>query len=96
MAQETTTEQANTRGLPKTREGIIISDKMNQTVVVAITRLVKHPQYGKYVRRTKKCFAHDGENQCGVGDKVRIVETRPLSKKKRWRVQTVLEKAVKV
>ena len=78
----------------KTREGRVVSSKMDKTVVVAITTQVKHPQYGKFVRRTKKYVAHDETNQCGVGDTVRIVETRPLSKTKRWRVQQIITKAV--
>jgi large subunit ribosomal protein L14 len=73
------------RGLAKTREGVVVSDKMDKTVVVAITRSVKHPAYGKFVRKTKKYE---------VGDLVRIVETRPMSKLKRWRVQAVVSKAV--
>jgi small subunit ribosomal protein S17 len=82
------------RGLAKTREGVVVSDKMDKTVVVAITRSVKHPAYGKFVRKTKKYYAHDESNQCEVGDLVRIVETRPMSKLKRWRVQAVVSKAV--
>lgn len=82
------------RGFTKTRDGKVVSDKMEKTVVVAITRQVKNKAYGKYVRRTLKYFAHDEKNECGIGDIVRIVETRPLSKNKRWRVQAVLTKAV--
>lgn len=81
------------RGLVKSREGIVVSDKMDKTVVVEVVRQVKHPQYGKYVKKTKKYYAHDGENACGEGDRVVIVETRPLSKTKRWRVQKIVEKA---
>lgn len=78
----------------KVREGLVVSNKMDKTVVVAIVRQVKHAQYGKFIRSTKKYVAHDEENVCGVGDLVRIVETRPLSKTKRWRVQDVVVKAV--
>ena len=86
----------NGRGLSKIREGVVVSNKMDKTVVVAISQQILHPQYKKYIRRTRKCYAHDEVNQCGIGDRVRIVETRPLSKKKRWRVQEVVEKAVQV
>lgn len=82
------------RRIKKVREGIVVSNSMEKTAVVAIKRLVKHGQYGKFVRRTRKFYAHDGSNSCQVGDIVRIVETRPLSKSKRWRVQKVLVKAV--
>jgi small subunit ribosomal protein S17 len=77
----------------KTRQGMVVSNKMDKSVVVAITTQVKHTQYGKFVRRTRKYVAHDENNQCGVGDTVRIVETRPLSKTKRWRVQQIVTKA---
>lgn len=75
-----------TRGLRKTRVGVVVSDKMDKTVVVEVMRLVRHPLYGKYVRRRKKFMAHDEQNACRVGDRVRIIETRPLSRRKRWRV----------
>ncbi len=81
------------RGLKKKRVGRVVSDKMDKTVVVAIDRIVKHAMYKKYVRRRAKCVAHDEKNTCGVGDKVMIIETRPLSKTKRWRVCEILEKA---
>lgn len=81
------------RGLSKHREGVVVSDKMDKTVVVAIGRRIRHALYGKYVRRTTKYFAHDEKEQCSVGDTVRIVETRPLSRQKRWRVQEILTKA---
>jgi small subunit ribosomal protein S17 len=94
MSQEARSATANKeRGLPKTREGIVVSDKMDKTIVVAITRRVKHPAYGKYVRKTKKYFVHDNDNKCSVGDVVRIVETRPLSKNKRWRLDSIVTKA---
>ena len=80
------------RGHNKVREGAVLSAKMDKTVVVGVTTMIKHPEFGKYVRRTKKYYAHDQQNQCGFGDIVRIVESRPLSKTKRWRVQGVLTK----
>ncbi|RMF60765.1 MAG: 30S ribosomal protein S17 [Calditrichaeota bacterium] len=80
------------RGIRKTRVGVVVSDKMDKTVVVAVERLVKHPFYKKYIKRTSKFKAHDEENQCTVGDKVKIMETRPLSKTKRWRVVEIVEK----
>ncbi|HSY16009.1 MAG TPA: 30S ribosomal protein S17 [Jatrophihabitantaceae bacterium] len=77
----------------KTREGLVVSDKMEKTVVVAVEDRVKHPLYGKVLRRTNNLKAHDETNQVGVGDRVLIMETRPLSATKRWRVVEVLEKA---
>ena len=79
--------------LRKVRVGMVVSDKMDKTVVIAIEDNVKHPVYGKIIKRTLKVHAHDESNECGVGDKVRIMETRPLSKTKRWRVVEVIEKA---
>ena len=81
------------RNLRKTRVGIVTSDKMDKTVVVTIKDRVRHPLYGKIINRTVKYKAHDEENACGVGDKVLIMETRPLSKDKRWRVVEIVEKA---
>ncbi len=81
------------RGFRKTREGLVVSDKMDKTVVVAVEDRVKHALYGKVIRRTSKLKAHDEQNQCGVGDRVLLMETRPLSASKRWRVVEVLEKA---
>ena len=81
------------RKLRKTQVGMVVSDKMDKTVVVAIVDSVKHPLYGKIVKRTVKFKAHDEENTCGVGDRVEIMETRPLSKDKRWRVTRIIEKA---
>jgi small subunit ribosomal protein S17 len=89
QAPESTTER-NTR---KTREGLVVSDKMDKTVVVSVEDRVKHPLYGKVLRRTSKLKAHDEQNECGTGDRVLIMETRPLSATKRWRVVQVLEKA---
>ena len=81
------------RGNRKTRVGVIVSDKMDKTVVVAVERMVKHPFYKKYIKQTSKFKAHDDQNTCGIGDKVKIMETRPLSKTKRWRVVEIIEKA---
>ena len=81
------------RNLRKTRVGVVVSNKMDKTVVVAIKERVKHPLYGKIVNRTKTFKAHDEKNECGIGDTVRVAETRPLSKEKRWRVVEIIEKA---
>ena len=81
------------RGYRKTRIGVVVSDKMDKTVVVAIKTKVRHPLYGKMVNRTRKFKAHDEDNQCGVGDTVKIMETRPISKDKRWRLVEIVEKA---
>jgi len=81
------------RGYRKTRTGVVVSDKMDKTIVVAIKTKVRHPLYGKMVNRTRKFKAHDELNQCGVGDTVKIMETRPLSKDKRWRLVEIIEKA---
>lgn len=81
------------RNLRKERVGIVVSDKMDKTVVVAIQQRVKHPLYKKIVNKTKKFMAHDEENTCGIGDKVLIQETRPLSKNKCWRIVEIIEKA---
>ena len=83
----------NTRSLRKTRVGRVVSDKMDKTIVVAVENRVKHPLIGKIVKRTYKLKAHDETNECRIGDRVRVMETRPLSKEKRWRLVTVLEKA---
>jgi len=85
--------QTAARTTRKVREGLVVSDKMEKTVVVTVEDRVKHGLYGKVLRRTSKLKAHDEQNQCGVGDRVRIMETRPLSATKRWRVVEVLEKA---
>ena len=84
---------AEERALRKTRVGMVVSDKMDKTVVVAIEDNVKHPIYGKIVKRTLKVHAQDDNNTCGEGDKVKIMETRPLSKTKRWRVVEIIERA---
>lgn len=81
------------RGYRKTRIGEVVSDKMDKTIVVAIKTKVRHPLYGKMVNRTRKFKAHDEKNECGIGDTVKIMETRPLSKDKRWRLVEIVEKA---
>ncbi len=83
----------NKRNLRKERVGIVTSDKMDKSVVVTEVKRVKHPKYPKFVLRTKKYMAHDEKNEARVGDKVRIMETRPLSKKKRWRIVEIIERA---
>ena len=90
MAEETNSVQRNLR---KTRTGVVRSTKMDKTVTVAVERKVKHPIYGKFVKKTTSFHAHDEKNECTVGDIVKIMETRPLSKTKRWRLVEVVEKA---
>ncbi len=91
MADETTTtEERNAR---KVREGVVVSNKMDKTAVVAVIERVRHPKYGKFMMRTKKLYAHDEANDVNIGDRVRLMETRPMSKNKRWRVTEVLERA---
>jgi small subunit ribosomal protein S17 len=85
---------SNIRGNRKTRVGVVISDKMDKTVVVKVDQMVKHPVYKKYIKRRVTFKAHDEENCCNIGDKVSVVETRPLSRDKRWRVREILEKNV--
>ena len=85
--------EAIERNLRKTRVGKVVSDKMDKTIVVAIEDSVKHPLYGKVVKRTVKIKAHDEENTCGIGDRVKVMETRPLSRDKRWRLAEIIEKA---
>jgi small subunit ribosomal protein S17 len=87
------TESTAPRGYRKIREGVVVGDKMDKTVVVEVEDRVIHPKYGKVIRRTKKYKAHDEENACGRGDRVRLMETRPLSATKRWRVFEIVEKA---
>ena len=86
-------EDKTARNLRKTRVGRVVSDKMDKTIVVAVENHVKHPLIGKIVKRTYKLKAHDEKNECGQGDRVRVMETRPLSKEKRWRLVTIIEKA---
>ncbi len=87
------TENTVERNRRKVREGLVVSDKMDKTVVVAVEDRVKHPLYGKVMRRTSKLKAHDEQNSCGIGDRVLLMETRPLSATKRWRVVEILERA---
>jgi small subunit ribosomal protein S17 len=89
MADETT----ESRAARKVREGVVVSTKMDKTVVVAVVERVRHPRYAKFVQRTKKLYVHDEANDARAGDRVRVQETRPLSKLKRWRVVEVLERA---
>jgi small subunit ribosomal protein S17 len=93
MAEQQEQQKAPARGKRKVREGLVVSDKMDKTVVVAVEDRVKHALYGKIIRRTTKYKAHDERNECGIGDRVRLMETRPLSATKRWRVVEILEKA---
>jgi len=90
-------QQAETAGAErnrrKVREGLVVSDKMDKTVVVSVEDRVKHPLYGKVMRRTSRLKAHDEQNECGIGDRVLLMETRPLSATKRWRVVEILERA---
>jgi len=89
MAETTATE----RNARKTREGVVVSNKMNQTAVVAIVERVRHPKYAKFLNRTKKLYVHDEKNDVNIGDRVRVEETRPMSKLKRWRLVEILERA---
>ena len=84
---------AEARGMRKTRTGVVVSDMMDKTIVVEIRTRVRHPLYGKIMNRTNKIKAHDENNECGIGDTVRVMETRPLSKDKRWRLVEIIEKA---
>jgi small subunit ribosomal protein S17 len=91
MSESTAAPEARNRR--KVREGVVVSDKMDKTVVVVVEDRVKHPLYGKVMRRTSKLKVHDESNACGIGDRVQIMETRPLSATKRWRVVEILERA---
>jgi small subunit ribosomal protein S17 len=82
-----------TRNLRKERIGQVVSNKMEKSIVVSVQRKVKHPMYGKFIRKTTKFMAHDDKNECGIGDTVKIMETRPLSKRKRWRLVEIIERA---
>jgi small subunit ribosomal protein S17 len=93
MADVTRMEQRAKRGTRKERVGVVVSDKMQKTVVVALERRFQHPLYGKMVTRTKRVKAHDEENSAKIGDRVRIMETRPLSKDKRWRLVEIVDRA---
>jgi small subunit ribosomal protein S17 len=87
------TSESEGRAARKLREGTVVSNKMEKTAVVAVVERVRHPKYGKFMMRTKKLYAHDETNDANIGDKVRVMETRPLSKNKRWRVVEILERA---
>ncbi|MEY3656750.1 MAG: ribosomal protein [Actinomycetota bacterium] len=89
MAEEITNE----RNARKIREGLVVSNKMNQTAVIAVVERVRHAKYDKFVLRTKKLYAHDAENDVNIGDRVRVMEIRPMSKLKRWRIVEILERA---
>jgi small subunit ribosomal protein S17 len=91
MTETTTTEVV--RQNRKVREGIVVSNKMDKTIVISIIERVRHPKYAKFVQRTKKLYAHDEANDANIGDRVRVMETRPMSKQKRWRLVEVLERA---
>ena len=86
-------ETAQNRGMRKTRVGVVVSDKMDKTIVVKLSTRVKHPLYSKYINKTTKIKAHDENNECGIGDTVRVMETSPLSREKRWRLVEIIEKA---
>lgn len=93
VSESTARSSGKSRGFRKTREGLVVSDKMDKTVVVAVEDRFKHPLYGKVVRRTSRLKAHDEQNACGIGDRVLLMETRPLSATKRWRVVQIMERA---
>ncbi len=102
MAEETTTPTADSvavdaaaeaRAARKSREGVVVSNKMDKTLVVAVVERVRHPKYGKFMLRTKKLYVHDEANDAKIGDRVRVMETRPVSKSKRWRLVEILERA---
>jgi small subunit ribosomal protein S17 len=96
MADETTTTQSSseaTRHARKVRDGVVVSSAMDKTAVVAVVERIRHPKYNKFVKQTKRLYAHDEANDANVGDRVRVMETRPLSKNKRWRIVEVLERA---
>ncbi len=93
MSQEATEAVNETRNRRKERVGVVVTDRMDKSIVVAIQRQVKHPIYHKFIKKTTKLMAHDESNDAGVGDTVRIMETRPLSKRKRWRLVEIVEKA---
>lgn len=94
MASAEETNSQKSRGLIKFQEGVVVSDKMDKSIVVKVTTHKMHPKYKKFLLSSKKYHAHDEENTCGIGDIVKIVETRPLSKKKRWKLQSLVKKAI--
>ena len=93
MSEEIEIGADDKRNNRKTREGLVVSNKMDKTAVVAVVERVRHPKYGKFMMRTKKLYAHDETNDANIGDKVRVMETRPLSKNKRWRLVEIMERA---
>ena len=93
VAASASANEGETRGQRKTKVGVVVSTKMAKTIVVATMRQVMHRKYGKFVRRTSKFYAHDEKGECGVGDEVRITETRPMSRTKRWKLTEILKKA---
>ncbi|MBJ7398428.1 MAG: 30S ribosomal protein S17 [Acidimicrobiaceae bacterium] len=93
MSDTTNPEATPERNLRKSREGVVVSNKMNKTIVIAIVERIRHQKYEKFITRTKKLYAHDETNSAQIGDRVRVMETRPLSKLKRWRVIEILERA---
>ena len=93
MSTDMTEATDTDRSARKVREGLVVSSKMNKTVVVAVVERVRHPKYDKFVLRTKKLYAHDEANDANVGDRVRVMETRPMSKLKRWRITEIVERA---
>lgn len=93
MAEQTTSETTEARGRRKVRQGVVTSDKMQKTIVVTVTNLVRHPLYKRIIKQTKKFKAHDEENSAHTGDTVEIMETRPLSKDKNWRLNRIIERA---
>jgi small subunit ribosomal protein S17 len=93
VSDSVVTEGTTERSARKVREGKVVSNKMNQTAVVAVVERVRHPKYGKFLQRTKKLYVHDEDNTMQMGDRVRVVETRPLSKLKHWRLVEILERA---
>ncbi len=94
MPKEELETESEKRGLPKFREGKVVSTSMDKSVVVKVTTHKKHPKYGKFVISSQKYLVHDEKNECGVGDRVKIIESRPLSKRKRWRLREIIERAV--
>lgn len=93
MSSHMTEEITNERNARKIREGLVVSNKMNQTAVIAVVERVRHAKYDKFVLRTKKLYAHDAANDVNIGDRVRVMEIRPMSKLKRWRIVEILERA---
>lgn len=93
MSSTVATSTTESRGTRKVRQGVVVSNKMDKTIVVRLERRLKHPLYGKTIRTSSKLYAHDEKNEAGIGDTVRVMETRPLSKQKRWRLTEIIERA---